>query len=165
MIGTRSKIDGGYRPALTKQIEEDGDPDERQSTSTLDMNADDPKRARDENEDNVGNHCSANQGKLEAYHNKVDSLEETLGEVKGDERRIGRVKGVGDIDGISRQTRHDKDNRHALRNVIGLEPADDQRQVTPQPPAQDERYGKLQEGLPRWKLGRPISIDGDDADV
>lgn len=63
------------------------------------------------------------------------------------------------------QTRQKEEYRTPPHNIIGIKPANQRSDISPEFPGHDENDGEVEEGGSRGVLGGVVAGDGDDADV
>ena len=96
---------------------------------------------------------------------KIDTKEEPLRKIEGDELGPSRFEGLDDVQGVAKQTYHHKQHREALGNVVCFEPAYGQCQIVPHFPGQDEGDNELEEAEARRVLRCCVAKDCQNTDI
>lgn len=148
-----------------EEVEEDGDPDENQTLRPLHVDACDPERAGDEDVDCCCQHGAADHGDQEGECKVPEIVEESLGEVEGDEGCVCLIEAVDDVCRVSQQADEGEEDGDAAGEIIAVEPVGEDGHVVPDAPAEDEGDCETQQAFAVGLLCRRVAGHGDDADV
>jgi hypothetical protein len=176
-------LEQSRQDALATHVQSDGNPDKTQTRGHLDMNTGDPDGCRNNDVDSLANHDTADHWQKVSGIQEMCDTSESSSDIERYKHFIrvvfSFVEGVGHVGrksiqldiwlfflevNVPQETCNLEQNLKSSKDIVCLEPTQDQGNVGPDLPRHDKGNCKAKQLLAGWLCPDVLAIDVNDAD-